>query len=274
MLTNIYCHEPLFHTFHLHGFSLSLSCTITPLIKDAFATLIFIGMRTCLGPAQDDRDKASLGEHADSACMVFVDKICPFLWRRRFRTCSMLCPISLITHLPHSTNKTLSYHLHSYSLAPQHESFHIARSSRSPLVNSTNSTMKITLLTLGLCATTFAAAIPSPILGLGSGATSDGHQITNPAFDSKANMNLDANVNAAPQGQGLGAATPAPATAAGLSTESADHASLTAEVADIEKLFGKRDVDLALEKREPATLTAYLIYCLKNPKKCRAVKVH
>ena len=150
--------------------------------------------------------------------------------------------------------------------------------------------MKVTLLTVGLCATTFAAAIPSPILGLGNTAsTSDGHQITNPSFDHSANMDLDAvgagsNPASNTNLNGLGAisAAPTPAAAAaapattGLTAGMDDDASLAAEVANIEKLFQgqKRDLEQDLEKRDPATLTAYLIYCLKHPKLCRAVKVH
>lgn len=149
--------------------------------------------------------------------------------------------------------------------------------------------MQLTLLTLGLYASTLTTAIPVGLNKAGgiaaapaapaTGLSSDGHQITNPSFDGAANFDLDAlassgqGMTVGAQAAGAKAVAAAPATAA-----MDDDASLAAEVQSIEKLFGKRDVDEEgeeeLEKRDPATLTAYLIYCLKHPKLCRAVKVH
>ena len=166
--------------------------------------------------------------------------------------------------------------------------------------------MQLTLLTLGLAAT-LTSAIPiginragvnpaaaAPAAAPAQGLSSDGHQITNPAFDGAANFDLDA-LNAQSQGMTVGdkalAAAPAAPAANVANAALDDDASLAAEVSSIEKLWGKRDVyddgevdeqgemDVSelegdLEKRDPATLTAYLIYCLKHPKQCRAVKVH
>jgi len=142
--------------------------------------------------------------------------------------------------------------------------------------------MQLTLLTLGLCATTaLSAAIPAPLISGANALThSDGHQITNPSFDPTANFDLNA-MHANGQGMAVSGNSGAGAGhAAGAATDD-DGASIAAEVASIEKLFGKREVgeeigegEEGLEKRDPATLTAYLIYCLKHPKLCRTVRVH
>lgn len=147
--------------------------------------------------------------------------------------------------------------------------------------------MQLTLLTLALGATTLAAAIPfpgpvapsaagaavrSPPIGGSMGAgMSDGHAITNPAFDPSANLDLDAAAAQAP---------PAAKGAAMANVLEDDNEGLEGEVDSIGRLFGKRSEDLeegeeegGLEKRDPATLTAYIIYCLKHPKLCRKVKV-
>ena len=151
--------------------------------------------------------------------------------------------------------------------------------------------MQLTLLTLGLCATTaLSAAIPFNMPGANA-LHSDGHQISNPSFDGTANFDLN-NMHAKGQStgvsegpSGLGATSGLGGSGSGLGAGHAasdDGADIAAEVASIEKLFGKREVgeeseegeDGELEKRDPATLTAYLIYCLKHPKLCRTVKVH
>lgn len=147
----------------------------------------------------------------------------------------------------------------------------------------------------------YAEAAPAPIA---IPSMSDGHQVTNPSFEASANFDLDA-LNA--KGAGIAAEDDSYPVAghsvggndgnAGANMGSSGQPSMKQDLDEIERMFGgngvqKRDVseggddgvtlayddggeqDLGkreLEKR--ATLSAYLIYCLQHPKKCRAVKV-
>lgn len=178
---------------------------------------------------------------------------------------------------------------------------------------SASATMRYTSLILALSATALSVAIPHPAAAPKANAEaapapvaipslSDGHQVTNPSFDPNANFDLDALYQ---KGAGMAAKEdyPAPAIAGnsvggsyGLSNSQASNgAGMKSDMDEIERMLGgqngngmqKRDVgygeddgvDLGLddggeqdlEKR--ATLTSYLLYCLRFPKKCRAVKV-